>query len=51
MWRLFDRGRDNQLSLVEVVDDADYRRVVGVWLSGRVCGRYVSFYLPWRRWR
>lgn len=44
---LFNFGRANHLDLSRVVDDDDYTRVVGLWLNGRICGRYLSVHLPW----
>lgn len=45
---LFNFGRANHLSLVRVVRDDDYKQSIGRWLSGRLFGRYVSVFIPWR---
>lgn len=47
-WTLFNFGRRNHLTIATVVDDDDFDRIVGRWLSGRVLGRYVSLFIPWR---
>lgn len=44
----FNFGRANHLSLCQVVSDDDYDKVVAIWLSGRILGRYVSISIPWR---
>lgn len=46
---IFDFGRSNRLGLAKIVSDDDFDRQIGVWLSGRLLGRYVSLFVPWRR--
>jgi hypothetical protein len=45
----FNFSRNNRLSLCGVVDD-DTLEPTGWWLSGRVFGRYLSYFIP-RCWR
>ena len=45
---LFDFGRNNQLSWSQVCSDDCFSCNVGYWLNGRIFGRYVSVFVPWR---
>lgn len=47
---LFNFGRANRLSLIRVVQDDNVDLMIGRWLSGRICGRYVSVFFRCRRW-
>jgi hypothetical protein len=44
----FNFSRANHLSLSTIVDDNDYDLIVGRWISGRIFGRYVSIFIPWK---
>lgn len=44
----FNFGRSNHLGMATIVDDDDWNIRTGYWLSGRVCGLYVSYFIPWR---
>lgn len=46
-FHIFNFNRSNRLSISDVVADDDYGRVVSLWLSGRIFGRYVSLSIPW----
>lgn len=46
--RIFNFGRNNRLSLTRIVADDDYDMMVGWWLSGRIFGRYISYFFPIR---
>lgn len=41
-YTLFNLGRNMRLGVVPVVDDEDYSKHVGWWLSGRVFGVFIS---------
>lgn len=45
---LFDFGHNNRLSLGSVYADDEWDQQIGIWLSGRLFGRYVSVLIPWR---
>jgi hypothetical protein len=49
--QLFNFGKRNRLSLCPVVDDDDHDLIIGRWLSGRIFGRYVSVFIPWKQRR
>lgn len=45
-YQFFNFGRSNRLGIAPICSDEDYHLWTGWWLSGRICGRYVSYY--WR---
>lgn len=44
---LFNFSRANRLSWTQIFSDYDHSLVVGRWLNGRLCGWYVSVYVPY----
>lgn len=45
---IFNFGRANHLGWVTVVSDDDYDLQIGTWISGRVLGKYISWFIPRR---
>jgi hypothetical protein len=45
---LINFGRSNHLGWVAVIDNDDWQRRAGYWLNGRIFGRYVSLFVPWK---
>lgn len=48
---LFNFGPSNNLGWCAVRDDDDVDQQVGVWVSGRLLGLYISVKIPWRKRR
>lgn len=39
--RLFNFGKKNRMSIMDICDDADHRKLISYWISGRIFGKLI----------